>query len=231
MPTDTPMPRNLQLLHRILSIYPTLETILSFSHRGSVIQLSRTSRSLHSLLTSSINPLRQPFPLCAPPLNPCYHCHVLLCQGCKHEVRLPEGPPGVMSRLNIHSAIVSKHEPGSFQWQDMITCIRWLSPLRPVVRFTRGVEIKEVCDFCFAVHNEDYRNKLVETVAMELPTLEWTELPHGTCGCSNLSCGADQHIVQIDCVPRDSVLVAFVKVPPEWRSGNEAMVSVYFPTC
>ncbi|RPB19733.1 hypothetical protein L211DRAFT_852923 [Terfezia boudieri ATCC MYA-4762] len=238
-------PRSLELLHHILSIYPILETILSSSHRGSVIQLARSSKSLQSLLSSSIKPLQRPFPLCASPLKPCYHCHVPLCRGCKHEVKLPEGPSAVisrlnisavmsrlnisafMSRLNIGSAIVSKHKPGSPERQKILTCIRWLIPLRPVVRLTRGVEIKDLCDSCLAVHNKDYRNKLVKEVEMALPILEWTELPHAhaTCKCRNLDCEADQHLVQIDCVPRDSVLVAFVKGPP----GNEAVVSVYLP--
>lgn len=94
------------------------------------------------------------------------------------------------------------------------------------MRFRQGVEIKEVCDSCFASHKW---NKLVEAGSWGLPALEWVELPHRTCKCSKPDCGADQHLVPIDCVPSDSTLVAFVKVPPEWP-GNAVMAGVYLPS-
>ena len=231
MPTTTsPMVRSVELLHRVLSIFPILHAILSSTHRSAIIHLARTSRALHTILTEAIKRLRNPFPRCLPPLKACYYCQVPVCKDCQHEVKALAGPSRVMSRLGIHRALLSAHRPGSTKQREIFTCVRWLTPTSPDMTFRHGIEIKQVCEPCFATFNENYKNKLIEPAVVTFPVLKWTNMPHSTCKCSNPDCGADQHLVPVESIAPDSQLVAFVEIPPEWkRSRTETMAGVYLP--
>ncbi|KAF8432275.1 hypothetical protein BGX38DRAFT_261389 [Terfezia claveryi] len=105
---STPTPCSVGLLAQVLSIYPTLRPILSYSHRADIIYLAPSCRTLNSILRDSVSPLCPPFPRCTWAPEFCHWCRAIVCTSCKVRVQR-QHKPYVMDytdRLNVNEAMV-----------------------------------------------------------------------------------------------------------------------------
>ena len=69
----------------ILGVYPVLESLMSSSHRDSVACLGRTSHTIRKTLTTIVNPLTKPFPMCMVNKKRCTRCTISVCAECQVE--------------------------------------------------------------------------------------------------------------------------------------------------
>jgi len=224
---SAPTPHSTGLLTRILSIFPTLRPILSYSHRSDIINLAHTCRTLNAIIPNTVAPLRKPFRSCTVRLRACELCGATVCAGCQKVIREPESPPAAMSRLHIHRAIfmhMASHEyEARLKMQNILTYMelqpccggRWVSVLQRAA-------VKITCAWCFAKHTQHHIRNRVPRVprVFRVPTLDWSEVPqtHTTCACTDSNkaqCEGDKRLVDIGDVAVESQLVALVALPRE----------------
>ncbi|KAF8431873.1 hypothetical protein BGX38DRAFT_1277049 [Terfezia claveryi] len=225
-----PSSRSLVLLGHTLTIYPTLQSILSYSHRSDIIHLANTCRGFNSILRASVAPLCSPFPTCTSGLTPCLLCGAIVCEDCKQEVQELEKPSVVMSRLRIRKALVltpDTNEPRLEILSNIRTAMikrSWPNGLVPVAQ---NVEVKTLCTSCFIMLNDGHiPNQVpVERRVFRVINLEWNDIldTDTLCTCtpdSVTQCGGEKHLVGIEDVPAKSELAALVDLPLELSSTS-----------
>jgi len=242
---STPTPRSVGLLVRVLSIYPTLQPILYYSHRPDIIHLARTCRTLNSILTASIALLCKPFPSCTLALKRCQLCEAIVCTGCKQLVQKLEKPLLEISNRKVRRALVVAPYTCKVNSKDVFINRLQKSRFRHIrksgyVRVVQGVERKHSCVSCFTIHNKGQREGQVQRYPpwakrVYIPILEWNDVSttHTRCTCTHinrLQCVGDSQLVEIEDVPFGSELVALVKLPQGLRCGSEVVCALYVDT-
>ncbi|KAF8449600.1 hypothetical protein BGX38DRAFT_554104 [Terfezia claveryi] len=237
MPTSnrfiaSPTPRSVELLIRVLSAFPTLQLILSFNHRSDIIHLARTCRTLASMLTESISPLRRPFPRCTVDLASCQDCQAIVCTDCQKVVQELEQPSSMFHGFQMPQALVITPETNEVRLEvlsSLRTAMRhrgWPMAFVPVMQC---VERKFLCASCF---KQQHRapNRLPQIFHSAI--LEWSDLPntHTTCACTDgnrAQCEGDKHLVAIEDVLVESQFMALVTLPPQLRSriGSDVVIA------
>ncbi|RPB19732.1 hypothetical protein L211DRAFT_852922 [Terfezia boudieri ATCC MYA-4762] len=105
-----------QQLAYILSIYPILASILSYSNCSSITSLAHTCRTLHYILSTTIGPLRKPFPGCTGDLRLCTGCQTPVCKSCRQSTIEVQKPATVMAEHGYRHALVCRRIRGSRQF-------------------------------------------------------------------------------------------------------------------
>lgn len=96
-----------ELLVRILGIYPVLQSIVSSSHRSSICNLAATSHPIHSIISSAIGRLGNPFLSCTRELRRCILCNIPVCKDCGVEIRTQERAADTMRSLHYEQALIA----------------------------------------------------------------------------------------------------------------------------
>jgi len=225
-----PIPRNVQLLYRLLTTYPTLAAILSYSHRSDIIHLARTCQSFNLLLTASIAPLRNAFPRCKLYLTPCHVCQAFVCRECKQDVQELEKPRVVNTNILVSKALLMApylRRPTTSILQSLHEARLEHTLESGYLRILQDIGTRALCVACFTKHNEGQTSISdivpVDARLLDAPTLEWNDVPHThtrcTCVPSNQSqCVGDMYLVEPADVPVNSELVALVNLPPDQMS-------------
>ena len=252
-----PTPRSPERLAYILSLYPILESILSFSHRSNIINLAYTCRTLYSTLTTTVGPLCKPFPRCTEDLKPCTLCPIPVCKDCRQDTFELQKQAEQMSDYGYAYGLVLWRTPGLTE--EISVLLQQASYKMGYVVIKQRIEHKHFCELCFSKHRPNMdkvvpgerpewlersvRNyerainheiDLVEARVLPVMDVKWEGVPHAdnTCTCSrfNTGCGISPHLVRVENLPMESELVAFVWLPMSVRSGVsgvQAKVPVY----
>ena len=85
--TCVPTERSSELFIKLLTVYPTLESLLSVSHRSDITHLARTCKTIRKILTCSVGKLVHPFQSCPQELGQCYLCNTGVCKECVVDAR------------------------------------------------------------------------------------------------------------------------------------------------
>lgn len=224
----TPTPRSPDRLAQILSRYPILESILSYSHRPSIISLAHTCRTLHFILTATIGRLRKPFPRCTEDLKLCDLCQTLACKDCTQETRELLQPVafGVYcdqynQPVNINSLICTR------------ACLPDMRQIFEPIHF---------CEVCLPKHDilTIDRTWILPNMYPLQPVithLRWEDVPQAdrACQCNGLSTGCEElpHLAMVEygCLRlAESEFVGYVKLPLRVCRGltdMEITISVY----
>jgi len=236
-----PTPNSVPLLVWMLTIYPILQPILSYSHRADIIHLAWASRTLHSTIKAYVALIAKPFRSCTKGFKPCDICQAITCYQCRGRPLVREGPPSVMARLNIRKVIfISMHTRGpSFKFLNRVH-------RREMKGFLAGASHKGV-QHTSVLHLGKYKQNWCESCLRAnrhsimwwarlwqayVPTREWKDIPetHTTCTCTHKNrkqCVGDKHLVDIQDIPMGSQIAALVELPPSLRSDGNTQCAVY----
>ncbi|RPB21212.1 hypothetical protein L211DRAFT_889947, partial [Terfezia boudieri ATCC MYA-4762] len=184
-PNPTKASTRPQQLADILSIYPILESFLSFSHRTNIVNLAQTCRTLHDILTTRVRALRNPLPRCTVNLKPCTLCNMQVCEDCRLETIELEKPSSVWSSRLYDYALVCGHTAASreriskFLQLETSTTSQLETSTTSYVQVMHKIEHKLFCELCFCKRLPHIRKPVSEKRAEILgPTalckeLEW----------------------------------------------------------
>ncbi|RPB26417.1 hypothetical protein L211DRAFT_847067 [Terfezia boudieri ATCC MYA-4762] len=233
---STPTPRSAGLLTQVLSIYPTLRPILSYSHRADIIHLARTCRTLNSILRDSVFPLCTPFPRCTSALEICHWCRAIVCNSCKVRVQQQHKPyvEDGTGTLNINEAmVITPLNQPNFNVDIILQILQY----RGDRTYHRGIQVIQnttLCASCFSTYKGPMPGR---TRAYNQPhmvkELNWDELPntHTTCNCTpntQADCEGDKRLMEFKDIPLGSLLFAVVKLPQELRpTPSSDFVALY----
>ncbi|KAF8449552.1 hypothetical protein BGX38DRAFT_1187578 [Terfezia claveryi] len=241
---STPTSRSAELLIRVLSMYPTLQPILCYSHRSDIIHLARTCHTLNSILTTSVAPLCKPFPSCTLAVKSCQFCEALVCTGCRKLVQKLEKPLLEISNLKVTKALVVAPYRRNVNAKSKYRFIKRLQKARfrnirksGYAQVAQGIEKKTSCASCFkdGQRGSKVHRYPVWAKRVYIPTLEWNDVPttHTRCTCTRITrsqCVGDSQLVEIEAVPLRSELVGLVKLPQNRRSESEVVCALYIDT-
>ncbi|KAF8453253.1 hypothetical protein BGX38DRAFT_423628 [Terfezia claveryi] len=246
---QTPVSQGLQQLAYILSIYPILASILSYSNCSSITSLAHTCRTLHYILSTTVGPLCKPFPGCTGDLKLCTGCQTPVCKSCRQSTIQVQKPATVMAEYGYRHALLCRRTKGSRQF--------WNARVETQADFIRHkMKQKDLCQLCLpanwqirihgsqrelviGAYSSTYERYMSSRRGMD-PAKErlllalhvyWESVPqaHTTCMCDeyNAGCPSLPHIVRIEDVPEESELVAFVSLPETLRSLGHDQIPVY----
>jgi len=226
-----PTPCGAELLMRILNLYPILSSILSFSHRSSIINLSKTCHTIYAELTTSLAMLQNPYPRCTRDLENCSVCHTPVCGDCKVERREMETPTETMLFYGFEYALVGGRTPTARL--EIVTKLQAVLPLRRdrfsvVEQLIKHCVLCEVCSLrtvfvgkAVAEVPPDWYPANLYPIQHRLgrytsfPLLRWADVLHGdtggacTCPMTDNECAAPLHLVTAERVPINSELIGF----------------------
>ncbi|KAF8449602.1 hypothetical protein BGX38DRAFT_554245 [Terfezia claveryi] len=231
----TPTPRSVGLLARVLSIYPTLRPILSYSHRADIIHLARTCRTLSSILRDSVSPLCTPFPRCTSALESCHWCRAIICTSCKAEVQWQQKPylkDVTGGELHANYAMVIRTEASTKPVFDVFFR-DWLYQRSYYAK--QIIQTTTVCASCFSAYKAPMPTQLkaAGTRSTVVEELHWDELPntHSMCNCTDQTkaeCEGDKRFIEFKDISLSSVLWAVLKLPQELRQTHSSeFVALY----
>jgi len=225
-----PTARSPELLVCILSRYPILESILSFSHRSSISNLAQTCDTLQKILGPTISKLRNPFPRCNKDLKGCTMCHTPVCKDCSEDVTELETPCETMTFYGYEYALLGgctqqSRQEISLKLQTIVHACRYPEEIsqrinryyfcevcshKPRVelgKVVNGDEPEWVLD-----HYRRYQDPCC--LSGRFPRVRW---PHvgvqgspSPCTCTRSGCGASIHLVRVQCLPIHCDLAGFV---------------------
>lgn len=255
-PTSTPIARSQQRLEYILSVYPILRSILSSSHRTSIISLGRTCHNIRSTLTSTVGPLSKSFPICMEELKQCAICHTPVCIDCSQVAVQLQKPAVLLSYNKCIYTVVGEDTPA-------LTEAAWMAIERGsnnmfhfnMCGFSRyRGDHHYMCQFCFpnqgpgmntvvsdkepewvgrSITNTQTRGRHQIDLARRLAVTEvvWEDVPRAQSGCTcpnfNPGCQSTVHLVRVEGRLVDRKLALFAWMPLSLRQGGKEGVRKY----
>ncbi|KAF8453254.1 hypothetical protein BGX38DRAFT_1178878 [Terfezia claveryi] len=217
-----------ELLEYILGIYPILESILSYSHRPSIMNLARTCHSLRSILTATVGPLSKPFSICTERLNSCALCHITLCIACGEDtIELPS-PAVLLSDDECIYTVLGACSPELHEALRMATeramqdrDIFFLEVISLEVIKQASEDTPQWAGRTIPNPETPGKHEIDPTRRLVVMEIKWEDVPHADNACTclefNPACEASVHLVRVKCGLVKGALSVFAWVPLSLR--------------
>lgn len=220
-----------ELLLRILRTYPTLESLVSVSHRSSITNLANTCKTLRYVLTYEMAPIGKLFRSCTYDQKRCNQCNTGLCKECVIETREVAPPGDFWAESGFQYVLVGGRTAESRR--DIVMMLREVLPgiSSRSIGIIQQIYCHYWCGTCILQRRawgksllDDRRNEWL-TFNMYMrerwwglpghtprerrivcPTLKFRDIPNiaNTCTCAGFAdgCQISPHLVEVSKIPR-----------------------------